>query len=138
MKKVMKATMLIMGMLFVFSSSVNAETKSYAYDLDLNSSKTSAEATKAGGSSFEEKSSMLLRGDVSRPQDSTRYFSYHVRKNGKQVSNGLKLSEDDFDRHYNSYYSGKAIANTKYKLYCKLTGYGDNSFGAGVRGRWTP
>lgn len=50
MKKVMIATMLIMGMLFVFSSSVNAETKSYAYDLDLNSSKTSAEATKAGGS----------------------------------------------------------------------------------------
>lgn len=136
MKQKLRTTIVGFVLFAILSISVNAQTKDYGFTLKLNESKTSTSATKAGGSSFEKKF-YASQESTTRPTGSTVYFSYHVRKNGKQVSNGLKLAEDDFKKHYNTYYSGKAIAGEKYKLYCKLTGSSSVDI-AGVTGRWTP
>lgn len=133
-----KATILSLAMTFILSSPVMAQTKDYSYDLAVNGSATKYGATKAGGSSFEKKF-YVTQNFVARLSGSTRYFSYHSRLNGERVSNGLKLSENNFKKHYNTYYSGKAIAGKKYKLYCKCTGSGSTSgVSTTVTGRWTP
>ena len=67
-----------------------------------------------------------------------RYFSYHSRYKGNQVSNGLKLAENDRKQHNNTYHSGKAVANKSYKLYCKCTGNGHTTSKSTVTGKWTP
>lgn len=90
-------------LLIMLAVPVNAQTVEYGYSLYLNESLTTHEATKAGGNSFENNFYVTQVSTV-RPSDSTRYFSYHARKNGKQVSNGLKLAEDDFKRHFNNMY----------------------------------
>lgn len=133
-----KSTVVSLTMTFLFSMPVMAQTKDFAYDLAVNGSATKYEATKASGVSFETKF-YVTQNFVARPSGSTRYFSYHSRLNGERVSNGLKLSEADFNKHYNTYYSGKAIAGKKYKLYCKCTGTGSTSgVSTTVTGRWTP
>ncbi|OUO27993.1 hypothetical protein [Eubacterium sp. An3] len=139
-----KRNSIITGIAFSFMLIVGttfpsyAQTKDFAYSLKVGDSETKFGATKAGGSSFETKY-YLTQENVSRPTGSTRYFSYYPKLNGVRAANGLKLSEDDFKKHNNTYYSGKAIAGKKYKLYCKFTGsQGTNKVNTTVSGKWTP
>lgn len=95
MKKNILRTSIISLMMFIISAiPVMAQTKKYSYDLVVGGSETKYVATKAGGSSFENKY-YVTQDFVAQPTGSTRYFSYHSRYKGNQVSNGLKLAEND-------------------------------------------
>lgn len=136
-KSVVKTSIISLMMIVLWGIPVMAQTKNYSYTLSVNGSETGYAATKAGGSGFEKKY-YVTQNFISRPTGSTRYFSYHSRYKGSQVSNGLKLTESDMKQHNNTYYSGKAVANRSYKLYCKCTGSGHVSSVSTVTGRWTP
>lgn len=138
MKKNILRTSIISLMMFIISAiPLMAQTKKYSYDLVVGGSETKYVATKAGGSSFENKY-YVTQDFVAQPTGSTRYFSYHSRYKGNQVSNGLKLAENDRKQHNNTYHSGKAVANKSYKLYCKCTGNGHTTSKSTVTGKWTP
>lgn len=103
MKKNILRTSIISLMMFVISAiPVMAQTKKYSYDLVVGGSETKYVATKAGGSSFENKY-YVTQDFVAQPTGSTRYFSYHSRYKGNQVSNGLKLAENDRKQHNKEY-----------------------------------
>lgn len=96
------------------------------------------EKTKAGKGNFEKK--YYVRQIDSDPEGSniSRRFKYYPVYDKKQVATALSLSINDRSRHNNTYFSGKAVAGRKYKLYCKCTGSGHKNVKVGVSGYWTP
>lgn len=97
-----------------------AQTKEYTYNLKIGENETSFAATKAGGSSFENKFYVRQTFTACPPGNSTT-FVYHPRYNGVKMANNVKLKGSETEKKsYNTYLSGKAVAGRSYKLRCKV------------------
>ncbi|MFQ9749554.1 MAG: hypothetical protein ACLRYY_12180 [Anaerobutyricum soehngenii] len=119
----------------------NAATKTkseYFFNLTLNESKQQFEKTKAGKGNFEKKYYVTQIDSELDGGNITRRFRYYPVYNKNQVATALSLSVNDRSKHNNTYFSGKAVAGRKYKLYCKCTGSGHKNVMAHVSGYWTP
>ena len=100
--------------------------------------KTFYEKTKAGKGNFEKKYYVTQIDSELDGGNITRRFRYYPVYNKNQVATALSLSVNDRSKHNNTYFSGKAVAGRKYKLYCKCTGSGHKNVMAHVSGYWTP
>lgn len=132
---------LIICSIFMCATLANAATKTkseYFFNLTLNESKQQFEKTKAGKGNFEKKYYVTQIDSELDGGNITRRFRYYPVYNKNQVATALSLSVNDRSKHNNTYFSGKAVAGRKYKLYCKCTGRGHKNVMAHVSGYWTP
>lgn len=142
LNSIILTSLIICSILMCVTLPTNAATKAkseYFFNLKLNEASTPKfEKTKAGKSNFEKK--YYVRQIDSDPDGSniSRRFRYYPVYNKKQVATALSLSINDRSRHNNTYFSGQAVADRKYKLYCKCTGSGHKNVEVGVSGYWTP
>mgnify|MGYP000254151278 CR=1 FL=1 len=121
------------------SAPVHAETKDYFFDLlVVGTSQTKAGATKAGGSSFENRF-YVTQTFTEGPANCGIQFVYHPRYNGAKAGNNVKLSYSKTTKKgNNTYLSGQALAGRKYQLRCKAKSSIAEGEYARAKGRWTP
>lgn len=128
--------MMILAMLFMNNTTCYAASFEMFFNLKSGETKTGFAAIKSE-TNFEKKF-YVRHIDCDPSGASFRKQTYHAILGTSVATNPISMLATSTDRKSNTYLSGKAKKNKKYKLRCKSTSSTHKNEVVGVSGKWTP